>query len=383
MATIQKRKDSYLIRVSCGYDQNNKQVIKSMTWKPLPGMTERNIQKELKRVALDFESRAQNGDIVANQNLRLAQFIPQYFTLMTARLSPLTQVNYKRIVEDLIVPALGNIKLAQIKPFHIQLFINSLSSKNYKPATVIRYLGVLKSIMACAYKMGLIDKNPTETSRLNLPTIEEANTAIFTQPEAAHMLDCLENEPLNFQVLIHLAIVTGARRGELAALAWDCIDFNAKTITIKQSAYKIKGQDTAIKTTKTNDIRLLAIPDYLMDMLRNLKVEQSKTRLALGTRWRGEGWVFTQWDGTIMYPTTPTLWFSSFLKRNEIPHRKFHALRHSSGTLMLTNGVDIKTVSARLGHKQLSTTNRYLHAIRDADQAAATTLGNILRKTAP
>lgn len=70
--------------------------------------------------------------------------------------------------------------------------------------------------------------------------------------------------------------------------------------------------------------------------------------------------------------------FSDFLKRNGLPHKKFHALRHTSATLLLVSGANIKNVSARLGHAQITTTNRYVHAIEEADRVAGDTLGNIV-----
>ena len=92
----------------------------------------------------------------------------------------------------------------------------------------------------------------------------------------------------------------------------------------------------------------------------------------------GDEWIFIQADGKPMYPTTPTLWFSKFQKRNDLPHRKFHSLRHTSATLLLSNGTNIKNVSARLGHTQLKTTNRYVHAVEQAERDAANTLELIL-----
>ena len=81
-----------------------------------------------------------------------------------------------------------------------------------------------------------------------------------------------------------------------------------------------------------------------------------------------------------MYPTTPTQWFGKFQKRNGLPHRKFHALRHTSATLLLSNGTNIKNVATRLGHTQLKTTNRYVHAVEQAERDAANTFENLLGK---
>ena len=120
-------------------------------------------------------------------------------------------------------------------------------------------------------------------------------------------------------------------------------------------------------------------------MLKQFRAEQAQNQLLLGDRWQGDNWIFTQADGKPMYPTTPTQWFSKFLKRNGLEHKKFHALRHTSATLLLSNGTNIKNVASRLGHAQLKTTNRYVHAVEQAEKEAANTfetLFNINRKRA-
>ncbi|MBE6824371.1 MAG: hypothetical protein E7513_03380 [Ruminococcaceae bacterium] len=78
--------------------------------------------------------------------------------------------------------------------------------------------------------------------------------------------------------------------------------------------------------------------------------------------------------------TTPTQWFDRFQKRHNLPHRKFHALRHTSATLLLSNGTNIKNVASRFGHSQLKTTNRYVHAVEQAERESANLLENILNK---
>ena len=211
-------------------------------------------------------------------------------------------------------------------------------------------------------------------------------------------------------MLIHLAIITGCRRGELVALEWSDIDFDKGSIFIHKSAYKIKGEPIGIKDTKSHRSRTVIVPEYVVEMLRDLHSEQLQRQLKLGTAWKGrrvaadntrtksieketsalasntisnqkatEGeWLFTKANGDIMFPTSPTMIFSKFLKRKGLPHKKFHALRHTSATLSLIYGNDIKTVGERLGHSQMKKTNRYLHAIEEADRRAADVLGGIV-----
>jgi integrase len=387
MANITRREGkngvSYRIKVSCGYDSAGKQITKTMTWRPAPGMSAKQIDKELNRVAVEFESKTSGGDYADTQNIKLSDFCDQYMKMTGETLAPTTKAFYKNIIENIIKPSFGHLKLNAIKPLHAQQFIHMLSEEGTRtdgkddklaPATVKRYFTVLKSIMAMAYKLDLIDKNPTDTTKLTMPEVIEPEIEIFTKEEAAQMLSCLDREPLSFQVLIHLAIVTGCRRGELVALQWNAIDFPSNTITVKLSNFKLKGEDVRSKAPKTRrSAREVAIPEYLTDLLRRYHSEQEAEKRRLGDKWEGEGWIFTQWNGKPMNPQTPTKQFSKFLERNKIPHRKFHALRHTSATLLLLSGTNIKNVASRLGHTQLSTTNRYVHALRDADEAAAKT----------
>jgi len=389
MASIEKRGDTYRIRVSCGYDTSGRQIMKRITWKPESGMTDKQIQKELNRFIVDFENKIMNGDSTSTINIKLADFCTQYLEIAENILAPTTKELYIRIIDNIIKPSLGHMKLKDIKPIHVQRFIQILGGDGVRvdkkgdklsPSTVKRYLTVLKSIMTQAYKLELISQNPTSSAKLYIPEVIEPDIEIFTKEETAQMLSCLDNEPLMFQVFIHLAIVTGCRRGELTALKWENINLNNNFILIKQSNYKLTGKATQSKSPKTkSSIREIVIPSYLVDLLKLYKIEQEEEKIALGDKWADENWLFTKIDGSAMHPHTPTRQFTKFLKKNNIPHRKLHALRHTSATILLSSGTNIKTVASRLGHTQLSTTNRYVHALRDADEAAAQTFENLIK----
>ena len=106
--------------------------------------------------------------------------------------------------------------------------------------------------------------------------------------------------------------------------------------------------------------------------------ESEKKRL--GNKWIGDEWVFTQWNGEIMNPQTPTKQFRLFLKKHGLKHRKLHSLRHTSATLLLYGGVNIRQVQARLGHSEIETTQKYLHYLTDADAEAANILTNMIEE---
>ena len=119
-------------------------------------------------------------------------------------------------------------------------------------------------------------------------------------------------------------------------------------------------------------------PNVGQDTAHPLEQEKRAQRRALGSYWNEGGWLFTQENGDMMNPCTPTRQFSKFLERNGFRHRKFHALRHTSATLLLYGGVSLKQVQGRLGHGDIETTNKYLHCLQEADEEAAGVLQSML-----
>ncbi len=109
--------------------------------------------------------------------------------------------------------------------------------------------------------------------------------------------------------------------------------------------------------------------------------EQTAKRIKLGTLWENNDFVFTQWNGKVMNSDTVSQWFSALLRRHKLPYVNFHALRHSSATLALQSGANIKSVAAHLSHSQLNTTNRYLHALESADKAMADKFNTMFEQT--
>lgn len=397
MPTITPRKNkdgdiiSYTIRVYHGYDGQGKRLKPyTMTYKPAPNMTAKQIEKELQKISIEFEERCKNGMTGNADRITLEEYSKIYLEAKIKTLSPSTFEFYERTIKNKILPALGFHKVNQIKPPHIQAFINQLSGitkqkrdgtnsiEPLKPASIRRYLTVVQSIFKLAVKQNIIQSSPAKAELLEIPRVVAPKIEIFTKQEAAEMLSYLELEDLQFQVFIQLAIMTGARRGELTALKFSDFDYVNNKVTIERAAVKLKGQPTQIKPPKDYEVRTLAVNPYCIDLVKLLRVQKDKQAEALGNQWNEHDWLFTQDNGEIMNPQTPTKQFSKFLARNHLKHRKLHSLRHTSATLLLYGGVNIKQVQERLGHGDITTTNKYLHYISEADEQAANVLQDML-----
>ncbi len=107
-------------------------------------------------------------------------------------------------------------------------------------------------------------------------------------------------------------------------------------------------------------------------LLKSWRAQQTEKRLRIADIWIKEDWVFTTWNGQRLNPDRFTQWFSRFLDENKLPHIPLHSMRHTSATLLIAEGVDLREVSGRLGHADTSTTgNIYAHFLKSADRAAA------------
>ena len=127
MPTIQKRGDTYRIRVSAGYDSSGKQIMKSTTWKPAPGMTQKQIQKELDRQAVLFEERVKTGQYM-DGNIKLDDFVKQWFSdYADKNMKPATLSLYHLLMQR-VSPALGHIRMDRLRPNHLLQFYNQLEN---------------------------------------------------------------------------------------------------------------------------------------------------------------------------------------------------------------------------------------------------------------
>ena len=229
MASAHKRGNNYQLIVSCGYDQNGKKIVKTNTWTPPIGMTEKQILRELERQKIHFEEQVKNGNFTDGTKIKLSDFCMEYLIIVKSTLAATTWRSYKNTIEQQIIPELGHIKLSDLRPMHVQRFIQKLEEKGrfedlhyqqslekaekakasgktlppmpikkeyLSPATIKRIHAVLQSVLGRAMKLGLILSNPADSEKIDLPHIEIPNTEILDEEAAKIVLSALETEPL-------------------------------------------------------------------------------------------------------------------------------------------------------------------------------------------
>ena len=256
--------------------------------------------------------------------------------------------------------------------------------------SVIRYQAMLSSIFKKGVQWGLINENPC--SRAEHPKAEEIDVRVLTEEEIPKLLDALSDAPPQYSVITQLALLLGARRGEICALRWSDVDFEKGTLSIKRTVQSIPGIGLVFNAPKTRrGKRCLRIGADCVELLQEYRRYQKVKRFRIGSAWvrkvtleNGKvvdnDMLFTKWNGEPMDPDIISTWFPKFLEAHDLPSIHFHSLRHSNASILIAAHVPITTVSGRLGHAQTSTTlNYYASAIQSADTAAADALEGVIR----
>lgn len=207
--------------------------------------------------------------------------------------------------------------------------------------------------------------NPAEGVR---PAARPGPVMVWTPTQAGRMLDWLEERGDPLYALWHLVATRGLRRGEVARLEWTDVDLDAKTVSVleDEDAEKAAG----IKSDSSRRVVILDAEN--VGLLKRLRQSQREDRFALGERWCGSGRVFVDEFGAALGPNYLTDRWERLVRWSLMPPVRLHDLRHCAATIMLSAGVDMKYVSATLGHRQYwFTADTYASVVPEVAEAAA------------
>lgn len=350
MASITKRGSSYRITVSNGYTPQGKQILETATFTPDPDKTPKQNEKALKLFAMDFERQVKNGTYLEGEKITFQEFAKRWLKEYAPSHLEATSIEfYTRLLEKHIFPSIGNIKLSQLQPAAINKLYNSmLATRNngkeggYSHATIKHCHATISTIMTTAMHWNLITDNPCNRVRPpKQPAVQSDN--FFTVEETAAFLQELDrglaSKSISLQqyIFLQLCLFCGMRRGEVVALYWSDIDFDHSQISITKSTGIVNGKPYTKEPKNRNSIREISVPGHIMDLLRRYRIEYKTYRLSIGTQWvehpEGE-YVFIQWNGQQMYPSTPYNVFKKIIKtyneshENKLPEITLHGLRH-------------------------------------------------------
>lgn len=382
MASIKKEKDKngcpvYRVSVSNGRGRRI-----SRTFRPEPTWSARTINRELQKFSADLEMQLSDYEILTKSEsvAEAAKMAAEASKIKTVKdygdsvfmpekalsIAEKSRLSYEQLLTQHIYPAIGDLPIDDVPPSSIKALLGKLRSE-MAFSSVIKVHAVINGLFKSAVLDDTIDKNPMDkVPRPKQSKDEEVSDEplSYTAEEARYIMSCLENEPLRWKVYVLLLIDTGCRRGEISGLRWKEIDFDSSTITIDRNLQYSPAKGTYVTTPKGRKKRIVDLSHKVVELLLQLQEEQDPK----------SEWVFTQKRSTLpIHPDTPNKFSKRFEKKYGIEHFHPHKLRHTSASIAITNGADVVSVAARLGHADSSTTLRmYAHAnsesIRKAGQ---------------
>ncbi|MEH7108786.1 tyrosine-type recombinase/integrase [Bacillus sp. JJ1764] len=279
------------------------------------------------------------------------------------------------IVKNHINPKLGHMELTKIKPIHIQSLINQLAGKGYSSETIIKVRSVIRNSMEHACDLDLISVN--SAVKVKLPRAsKKVDIEVWNKDEVNHFLRAAK-EDRNF-VLFHLAIMAGMRQGELLGLRWKDVDLEKGLIRMSQTLSHDWKQFLEGAKTKSS-IRTIQIPKPTTKLLKKQKVHISKEKLEMGQDYEDHDLVICTKLGTPLNPANVRRTFKRLLSQAEVKSIRFHDLRHTHATLLLSEGVNVKVISERLGHSNIKITlDTYSHILPTMQQEAVDKLNDLI-----
>ena len=463
MANLQERRDksgkliSYSVRVHRGRGADGRQLKPwTATFDVSPTWSEKTARKKAEAFAATFEKQCREG-LTSEGRRRFAEYCDYVIELKEQRgAKHSTVVRYRELTER-IYPAIGHIKLNELRADHLNSLYTELSkpgsaksrswahsktdlavtlkerglsraklaeitglplnkvyaavrgervsaeaaeaictalglklseaflvmrdNKALSAKTVLEHHRLISTVLEQALKEGLVAVNVAK--RATLPKVERKEVNYFQPEQLAAIREALEREPLKWKTLVHMLLITGARRGEVLGLKWDNVDFENSRVYICNSVLYSADVGIYESTPKTEKSkRYIYLPAETMQLLREYRAWQSAERERLDGYYLDRGFVFAQDTGAPMHPDSVTDYLKKLSKRYGLPHLNPHAFRHTMASMLYYNGVDSVSISKRLGHAQVSTTsNIYAHVIESADKKNAEILSDIFLKT--
>ncbi|MEG1989978.1 MAG: tyrosine-type recombinase/integrase [Clostridia bacterium] len=319
------------------------------------------------------------GYYIENKKITMEKLLNDWVESRKIDISPKTYNTYKIYIKN-IVKCIGHIELLNINPKLLEDFYLELKTNTkYASKTILTHYNIVNASLNKAVIWGYIVNNPN--LRVSKPKVQKKEIVCYSPNEVHELISVLQDEPLKYQALIYLALDSGARRGEIIALNWNDINFIDGSIKITKSVQYTPEKGIFEKNTKTeNSVRKVYISDTTVAILKKYQNEQLRQQLLLGSKWLKSDRVFTTEYGAVMHPDSAGNILERVTKKYNLKRINFHALRHTSISLMIASGIQVQVISRKAGHSSVQTTDRiYSHFFEDEFKDTADKMNQFLQ----
>jgi integrase len=345
-------------------------------WHSFAG-TKRQAQVECARLVAEITT----GAALDPCRVALREYLDRWLAHISTQVSPRSVENYREVVKDWIVPALGNHKLAKLRPEQISIaYSNALvaggrKGRGLSPRSVVMMHRTLCQALKQATTWKLIPQNPAAFCRP--PKIERKEMKVLDVAATASLIDFSKGGRLYVPIL--LFTLCGLRRGEVAALRWSRVNLDAGRLSVTTSIEETKA-GVREKPPKSGRTRSIAVPALLVEELCRHRTKQAEDLLRLGVRQTADTHICLREDGTPWRPRMLTHAVARLIRSSGVPYVRLHDLRHGHATHLLAENTHPKVVQERLGHASIQLTlDTYSHVLPSMQENAAATIDAAMR----
>ena len=297
-------------------------------------------------------------------------------TIAARKVRPSTLVRYRQLVVNQLVPGVGHHRLDRLQPEHVEKLYADLQDGGLSPASVVHAHRVLSRALKVAMQRGKVARNVC--TLVDAPSVHHEEVRPLSGQDARRVLESATGRRNAARWSVALAL--GLRQGEALGLAWDAVDLDAGTLTVRQALQRQPGKGLVFVQPKSRaGRRTIALPSQLRDALRAHRTAQVAERIAAGSGWVDLDLVFAQENGRPLDPRSDHRAWRSLLAEAKVPPARLHDARHTAASLLLQQGVPARVVMEVLGHSQISLTlGTYSHVVPELAQDAARRMGEAL-----
>jgi integrase len=275
-------------------------------------------------------------------------------------------VQYRGIVSNYLVPQLGKIRLSQLQPQTVNTYQDDLSRRGLSASSISVHRVILGSALKQAVAFGLLPRNVVSLVKPPRREDRESIGKMLTPEEARALLGVIRGDRL--EALYLVLLTAGLRRGEALGLRWVDLNIDAPTggtLQVRQQLQLVRGAPTLVPVKSRKGVRSIPLPSLTAEALRERRSDQVLERQCVGEAgWRADGLVFNAEDGAPLHRSTMTRQFHARTKAAGLAHFRPHDLRDTYGSLLMSQGVPLKTISELMGHASIEVTaDVYLHSL--------------------
>jgi len=341
--------------------------------KTIYGKTREKVRDEMARA---LANRA-DGLVFDDENVTVGEYLDTWLKgSVRGSVRQSTLERYESAIQLHIKPALGRLRLKKLTPLHVQGFYQDRLDAGFAPASVNKLHAVLHKALDQAVKWNMVPRNVTRAVKAPRPRPREMST--LSAEQTRRLLGAARGDKL--EALYVLAVTTGMRQGELLGLKWQDADLENATISVRRTLTK-NGTRLLFGEPKTNKSRrTIRLTEAGVRVLKEHLNRQFGQIERLGDLYKDQGLVFASEVGTPLNPTNlRRRSFASLLKRAGLPQIRFHDLRHTCATLLLSRNVHPKYVQEVLGHANIAITlDTYSHVLPGMGNQAAKAMEDAL-----